>query len=218
MPRETSDEKAEQQAMLGLLSAVESDAHITQRSLAARLGVALGLTNAYLKRCALKGWIKVQTVPKRRYAYYLTPKGFAEKSRLTAEYLSSSFSFFRTARDQCLQSMNACKRIGWQRVALIGEGELAEVAAIVAMETGVGLCGIIAPGSNQVKIAGVEVVQSLPDLGPVDAVIVTDIKEPQKTYEALSRIFPAERILCPALLHVTPSWPDKTEDETREAV
>ena len=87
--------------MLEVLSAVERDSRITQRSLSRELGIALGLANAYLKRCAKKGLIKIRQVPLNRYAYYLTPKGFAEKSRLTAEYLAVSFNFFRDAREQC---------------------------------------------------------------------------------------------------------------------
>ena len=74
--------------ILGMLSAVERDSNVTQRHLARELGIALGLANAYLKRCAKKGFIKIRQVPLNRYAYYLTPRGFAEKSRLTAEYLS----------------------------------------------------------------------------------------------------------------------------------
>ena len=63
---------------------VEENSQITQRSLASELGIALGLTNAYLKRCVRKGWVKINQAPANRYAYYLTPRGFAEKSRLTA--------------------------------------------------------------------------------------------------------------------------------------
>jgi hypothetical protein len=59
------------------------------------LGIALGLVNAYLKRCAKAGLIKIKQAPSSRYSYYLTPKGFVEKSRLTATYLSQSMSFFR---------------------------------------------------------------------------------------------------------------------------
>src|ERR1700691_5592313 len=87
--------------MLGLLESVERDGAQTQRRLAGEVGVALGLLNAYLRRCINKGLVKVREAPARRYAYYLTPQGFAEKSRLTAEYLSDSFSFFRKAKDHC---------------------------------------------------------------------------------------------------------------------
>ena len=96
-------EHENERIVLGLLSSVESDGARSQRHIAAELGVALGLVNAYLKRCVKKGLVKVSDVPARRYAYYLTPQGFAEKSRLTVRYLSDSFSFFRLAKSDCAQ-------------------------------------------------------------------------------------------------------------------
>ncbi|HEY4820142.1 MAG TPA: winged helix-turn-helix transcriptional regulator, partial [Xanthobacteraceae bacterium] len=68
--------------MLGLLESVERGGEQSQRRLASELGVALGLVNAYLKRCVNKGLVKVSEAPARRYAYYLTPHGFTEKSLL----------------------------------------------------------------------------------------------------------------------------------------
>ena len=79
---------------LGVLTAIEEDNKATQRAISQDLGIALGLTNAYLKRCVKKGFIKVRQIPANRYTYYLTPQGFAEKSRLTAEYLSISFTIY----------------------------------------------------------------------------------------------------------------------------
>ena len=87
----------EERITLNLLDVVEGNSAITQRSLAAELGVALGLTNTYLKRCAKKGLIKVKQIPSNRYSYYLTPSGLTEKSRLMAEFLKQSFNFFRLA-------------------------------------------------------------------------------------------------------------------------
>ena len=88
----------EQKITLGVLNAVHDDSNITQRSMAGELGIALGLTNSYLKRCVKKGLIKVQQAPANRYAYYLTPQGFSEKSRLAREYLSQGFQFFRIVK------------------------------------------------------------------------------------------------------------------------
>ena len=65
------------------------------------LDIALGLVNAYIRRCIKKGLVKVTQAPAGRIAYYLTPSGFAEKLRLTIEYLSYSFSFFRQAEADC---------------------------------------------------------------------------------------------------------------------
>ena len=92
--------------LLNMLSAVDEDSGVTQRTLAGNLGIALGLANAYLKRAVKKGLIKVTQAPANRYAYYLTPKGFTEKSQLTAEYFSQSSSSFVRRADNAAISMN----------------------------------------------------------------------------------------------------------------
>src|SRR5271169_6559249 len=119
--------------VLELLESVERDGAQSQRKLAAELGIALGLVNAYLKRCVTKGLVKISGVPTRRYAYYLTPKGFTEKSRLTVQYLTISFGFFRRARADCADAFAAARLRGWQRIALLGVSDLAEIATICAL-------------------------------------------------------------------------------------
>ena len=79
--------------LLGVLTVVERDANTSQRGISRELDVALGLANAYLKRCVRKGLIKIKQVPRRRYAYYLTPRGFAEKSRLAGRVFFRLFYF-----------------------------------------------------------------------------------------------------------------------------
>src|SRR5271165_4536639 len=116
----TAQDEDNQRIMLGLLQSVERDGGQSQRRLASELGVALGLVNAYLKRCINKGLVKVSEAPPRRYAYYLTPHGFVEKSRLTAEYLSYSFSLFRRAKTDYLGILMAAKARGITRIAILG--------------------------------------------------------------------------------------------------
>src|SRR5271169_2302033 len=99
-------DNADERIVAGLLSTVEREGRVSQRQLSAQLGVALGLVNAYVKRCVKKGLIKVRNVPSRRYMYYLTPRGFSEKARLTAEFLAYSFASFREARMQCSALMD----------------------------------------------------------------------------------------------------------------
>ena len=72
--------KADSRITMDLLHAVEGNARNSQRSLAKQMNIALGLTNAYLKRCIRKGWVKVQMAPPNRYAYYLTPKGSRKRA------------------------------------------------------------------------------------------------------------------------------------------
>lgn len=198
-----TDDREDARIVLGLLESVERDGEQSQRRLAAELGIALGLVNAYLKRCVSKGLVKVRTVPTRRYAYYLTPQGFAEKSRLTVEYFSSSFAFFRQARSNCSSALTSAAARGWQTVALLGISDLAEIAIICAIETGVTVRFVVDPRSTEASFVGVAVVKSLAQVvGQVDAVVVTDLKSPQSTAEAAVRLLGASRVLVPTLLNL----------------
>src|ERR1700733_6588894 len=123
-------EHENERIVLDLLNSVEQDGAQSQRRIAAELGIALGLVNAYLKRCIKKGLVKVHDAPARRYAYYLTPQGFAEKSRLTVDYLSASFSFFRLAKGDCARAFEAAKTNGFSRLVLAGKSDLAEIAIL----------------------------------------------------------------------------------------
>ena len=201
---------------LGVLSAIEEDDRATQRAISRDLGIALGLTNAYLKRCVKKGFIKVRQIPANRYTYYLTPQGFAEKSRLTAEYLSISFNFFRSSREQCSGLFEVCDKNRWTRVALAGYGDLAEIATLCQHEgTGVGIIGIINTSEDDEapqRFAGLPVVDRLTDLAKVHAVIVTDIVNAQRVYDRLSKAIPPERILTAPLLKVSREQPKLIDD------
>lgn len=188
-------------AKVRLFSEIERGGIVSQETLATKLGIAVGLTNAYIKKCVGKGFIKMQKVPARRYAYYLTPKGFAEKAALTSEYLSHAFSFFRRARSQCHDQLDYCAKRGWNRVLLAGTGELAEVAVLAALEIPeIKLVGILAPGKNIDHFAGLPILAE--SRGGFDAILVTDTSRPRETYERLSSSFSEERILLVPLLHI----------------
>lgn len=189
---------------LGVLTAIEGNAAHSQRSLAGELGIALGLTNAYLKRCVKKGWVKVQHVPANRYAYYLTPGGFAEKARLTAEYLTYSFGFFRDARSQTEALLRDVADRGWRHIALIGASELAEIAALSAADTPVDVVGIVDGARAPGRLAGLPVVAGVAPLEPVDAVMITDLAGAQARFDEWSAEWGRERVLALPMLRISP--------------
>src|SRR5580765_1142755 len=129
----SGDREEEERIVLNLLNSVDDGAQ-SQRRIAEELGIALGLVNAYLKRCVKKGLVKVPDAPARRYDYYLTPQGFTEKSRLTVQYLSDSFSFFRLAKADCAIVLEAAKAAGFSRLVLAGKSDLAEIAILCTVE------------------------------------------------------------------------------------
>lgn len=217
--RESASKAEDPSVMLGLLSAVERDSTVTQRHLASELGIALGLANAYLKRCAKKGLIKMRQAPLNRYAYYLTPRGFAEKSRLTAEYLTVSFDFFRRARRDCVALLEGCAVRGWRSVVLVGAGELAEIAALSAAEAGATILAVVDSDGLSRSCAGRPVVRDLAAAlvlagQALDAIVVTDTRAPQETFDAvvmdMSRhSLEPDHILAPQLLHITRRPPQR---------
>jgi DNA-binding MarR family transcriptional regulator len=188
--------------ILGVLNAVASDATISQRSVAKRLGIALGLANTYVKRCIKKGLIKVQQVPANRYAYYLTPKGFTEKSRLTAEYLSQGFYFFREARHQFTQLFAECERQGFTRLCLHGLTDLTEIAVMSARDRALSIVMIVDDATARGDYGGIPIVDDLPAAGSFDAVVITDLGDAQEGYEAVAANVSDHQILVPPMLGV----------------
>jgi DNA-binding MarR family transcriptional regulator len=194
-------EHENEQIVLGLLSSVESDGERSQRRIASELGIALGLVNAYLKRCIKKGLVKVHDVPTRRYAYYLTPQGFAEKSRLTVRYLSDSFSFFRMAKADCARVFEQAKARGFNRLVLAGKSDLAEIAILCAVEAAASIVAIVDPRSQEIRFVGVDVCSAFEDVKvPFDAVVVTDVVRARASFDAALEVCGADRVLAPALL------------------
>ena len=119
-----------------ILTVIAGSRHVTQRALALRLGIALGLTNLYVRRLARKGYIKVTMVPPRRIEYLLTPRGFVEKTRLTYEYMIHSVALYRQARQALQENLRSLTQNGAKRVALYGTGEAAELTYLTLRELG----------------------------------------------------------------------------------
>lgn len=202
--RRAGEESAEgSRIMLGLLSAVEQDRAQSQRLLASELGIALGLVNAYLKRCVKKGLVKVRGAPARRYAYYLTPQGFAEKSRLTVEYLSYSFGFFRQAKTDCSDLFRAATARGVKKVVLAGQSDLAEIAALCAIEHGIEIVGVVQGGTQQDRFVGMPIFPNYDAVpGAFDAVMITAMTGADAAWQAAVDRFGADRVLVPVLLRI----------------
>src|ERR1700723_2277918 len=160
MDRVLEADHENERIVLDLLTSVEHDGERSQRNIAGELGIALGLVNAYLKRCVKKGLVKVNDAPARRYAYYLTPQGFAEKSRLTVQYLSDSFSFFRKAKGDCTLVFEEAAARGLKRLVLAGKSDLAEIAILCAVEAGAAVIAIVDARDEGSRFVGVEVFAS----------------------------------------------------------
>jgi DNA-binding MarR family transcriptional regulator len=180
-----------------LLSELDRDAGATQRTLATKLGVALGLTNLYLKRLARKGYIKITTIPRNRIQYLLTPQGFAEKSRLTYLYMQYSLSYYRDMRARLKDMLAAMPRANGRRIVIYGTTELAELAYLSLREMNFDVVGFIDGDRHEPFL-------SHPVLGPealaewdFDTVLIADLEHVKACEERLREVgLPQEKVLA----------------------
>jgi DNA-binding MarR family transcriptional regulator len=197
---------------LEILTAIGEGRPLSQRALAQRLGVALGLTNLLLKRLARKGSIKIVEFPKKaaarkRLRYLLTPKGLTEKTRLTYEHMSYSLNLYRRARQTLRESLSHLPAAGLKRVALYGAGEPAELAYLTLKEFGLEPVGVFgATGNGEFLGFRVRPITELAD-EEFDGLILATFDRPEALLAELTRLgLPSEKLLTlrrPAAAPVT---------------
>jgi len=155
---------AEQQRELRILEEIEKDPDTTQADLATRLGVAVGTVNWHVKRLVAKGYVKVTHLQRRRLRYLITPKGIAEKARLTVLYLQASMRLYRETRRQARRLIAEVRGAGYEQVCIQGDGDLADVCRLTCLEQGMQVRA--GRGDGQVPVLwveGMEVRLSLPE-------------------------------------------------------
>jgi len=143
---------------LQLLEEIEGDQTPSQRDLATRLNISLGLVNSFMKRLSKKGYFKITTIPRNRVKYILTPKGAAEKTRLTYEYIQMSFRYYKNARRKMKELFTLFDRQRIDRVVFFGAGELAEIAFISLQDTSITLVGIVDEKRAGEKMLGFRII------------------------------------------------------------
>ncbi len=198
-----------------LLTAIDDDAGVSQRKLSSDMGIAVGSVNWHLKRCVGKGLIKLQQAPVKRYLYYLTPKGFEEKARLTASFIQSSFDLYRRGRSECAEFLGGLAGAGSAVVVFAGDGDFAEIAVVSAIDTGTEAIAVIDGASRRETCAGVPVVATLDQAVAKaagrhpDAIMVTDLNDPAAAYRSVvsqlaGLALPREIVHVPRILNFKP--------------
>jgi len=182
---------------LQLLEEIENNYGPNQRDLARKLNISLGLVNAFIKRLATKGYVKVTTVPRNRVRYILTPKGFAEKSRLTYEFIQYSFRFYKKAVMELHELVDEFRRRDVKRVIFFGANDLAEIASISLRGTDVELVGVADDERAGEEFLGFRV-KSIKDLRKAryDRVIITRVNSQELGLrKLLQNAIPREKIV-----------------------
>ncbi len=148
---------------LEILTHIEENPDITQADLATQLGVAVGSVNWYIKRLVNKGYIKVTQMQRRRLRYLLTPKGIAEKARLTTKFMRASLYWYRVTRETSKDFLKEIQQAGYDTVCIEGDGDLAEIVYLTCLEAQVKVKRDIDRSYPVFRIEGLKTVLDWPE-------------------------------------------------------
>jgi len=148
-----------------LLEKIEYDPDITQASLAAQLGVAVGTVNWHLKQLVSKGYVKVKRAQRRKLRYIITPEGIALRARLTVNYIDQSMQLYRLVRERVREALIEVKLAGYNSVRIEGEGDIADICRLTCIEQGITITD--SPDAPLVELRDLQVILHLND--PVEA-------------------------------------------------
>ncbi len=182
---------------LRLLEELEKNPIVSQRELSHRFGIALGVTNACLRRMARKGWIRIRDLNPRRIGYYLTPKGMLEKTRLTIHLISFRVQHYSELKKVITNRLLEMQRDGRQRIVFYGVSDEMEVAYITLQGVNLKLVGIVEDDENfQPNIIfgyELEPVSRVKDLKP-ECILITSLDGSEKKKEKLRALVDVKKV------------------------
>jgi DNA-binding MarR family transcriptional regulator len=138
-----------------ILTEIEADNRVSQRSLSRDMGIALGLTNLLVRHVVRKGWVRIIRIKPNRVRYLLTPAGIAEKARMSRAALQGSTRFYVEARDRIRERFATLSRelpgdghgsgdnLAAKPIVFYGSGEVAEVGYVCLQGTDLQLVGVV---------------------------------------------------------------------------
>jgi len=176
---------------LRILEEIGRNESTSQRELAKKLDVSLGLVNAFIKRLYHKGYFKITTIPRNRVKYLLTPKGFAEKTRLTYEYIQYSVHFYKNIRSILTSLYRNLEQDGVKSIAFYGCGEVAELAYLLVQNHRLKLAAVM-DDTDKKDFFGYEVqdIRSAENIEKIefDRILLTKLEDVEQNMRSLIRL------------------------------
>ena len=175
---------------LQFLKELEQNPNVSQRELSHKLDIALGVTNACLKKMVRRGWIKIKKIPPRRIGYYLTPHGFAEKSKLTYRFLSNTIHQYTATKKDITEKLLSLQGAGIKRIAFFGASDEMEIAYVTLAGVKLELVGIVDDDPAKQNRQFFDFVIGSPEMllhwNP-DAVLITSVEARDRIRKQLER-------------------------------
>jgi DNA-binding MarR family transcriptional regulator len=182
---------------LQILEEINNTHSPSQRYLARKLNISLGLANSFVKRLAKKGYVKIMTIPRNRVKYILTPQGFAEKSRLTYEFIQHSFNLYKEALKKFEGLLNELERRNIRKVLFYGASDLAEITFVSLKASNIKLSGVVDDIKKGTQFLDF-IVRSTSELKNIefDCIIITTLESNEHIVKKLvEKNIPREKII-----------------------
>ena len=175
---------------LQFLEEIEQNPKVSQRELSNKFGIALGVTNACIKRMARRGLIRLKGIPPRRIAYYVTPRGFAEKTNLALRFFSYNIRHYAETKKQIGRKLLEMQNSGVKRVAFYGVSDEMEIAYITLQGSDMKLIGIADEDGEKrgTRLLGHKVLSlgEVKGLNP-DAILITSMQDQTSYINTLTK-------------------------------
>jgi DNA-binding MarR family transcriptional regulator len=183
---------------LELLQELEKNPIISQRELSHKFGIALGVINACLKRMVRRGWIRITGFNHHKIGYYLTPKGFAEKARLSLHLISWTVQHYSALKDIIGRKFLEIQNRGIERIVFYGVSDEMEVAYITLQGVNLELVGIVEDEDkmiNKKEIFGFKLrdMSEIETMKP-DAVLITSLTNQKEREEKLRKLIDVQKV------------------------
>lgn len=189
------------------LTELRKDKIVTQKDLSIKLKVSVGFINALIKKMLRKGIIKSQQVPYKRFIYYLTPKGFSEKSKVVSDYFSASLSLFRDLRNEFNEIFKDNKNT---KYILVGISEITEICILSALQNQIKILYVIDKVYKERIFMGIKVFKSIKKLKNNEKIIIADYSPKNfDVYKKCIKKFGVENITSIPSLHLIEKKNDK---------
>lgn len=144
---------------LDTLLELKDDPSLSQRSLAHKLNISLGLTNAILQNLIHRGWVKAKKLTGRKILYLITPQGIARATNLIYDRFRETQNYYQYTKELLTSYLSDLYTKGKRRVAIYGTGQLAEITYLSLLDSPLKLHSILTddPASSKKKFLGHEI-------------------------------------------------------------
>jgi len=142
---------------LNTLLEIKENPNLSQRSLAHRLNISLGLTNAILQNLIHRGWIKAKKLTGRKILYLITPQGMTRTTNLIYDRFRETQNYYQYTKELLTSYLIDLYTKGKRRAIIYGTNQLAEITYLSLLDSPLKLHSILTDDPSKKKFLGQQV-------------------------------------------------------------